>query len=63
MLRFHHMALDHTALDVVRDEIQAHLLGQAAQLGSPVPYRNYVAQARLGVSDGGTGSVFPRHAG
>ncbi|NWA29237.1 AMP-binding protein, partial [Pseudomonas gingeri] len=48
MLRFHHMALDHTALDVVRDEIQAHLLGQAAQLGSPVPYRNYVAQARLG---------------
>ncbi|WP_248801193.1 condensation domain-containing protein, partial [Pseudomonas sp. MWU13-2105] len=48
MLRFHHMALDHTALEVVRDEIQAHLLGQAAQLGSPVPYRNYVAQARLG---------------
>ncbi|KPA87007.1 non-ribosomal peptide synthase, partial [Pseudomonas asplenii] len=50
MLRFHHMALDHTALEVVRQEIQAHLLGQAAQLGSPVPYRNYVAQARLGVS-------------
>uniref|UniRef100_UPI0004758CCD condensation domain-containing protein n=1 Tax=Pseudomonas asplenii TaxID=53407 RepID=UPI0004758CCD len=46
MLRFHHMALDHTALEVVRDEIQAHLLGQAGQLGSPVPYRNYVAQAR-----------------
>ncbi|WP_247263195.1 MULTISPECIES: non-ribosomal peptide synthetase [Pseudomonas] len=48
MLRFHHMALDHTALEVVRHEIQAHLLGQAAQLGCPVPYRNYVAQARLG---------------
>ncbi|KIH80490.1 Long-chain-fatty-acid--CoA ligase [Pseudomonas batumici] len=48
MLRFHHMALDHTALEVVRHEIQVHLLGQAAQLGSPVPYRNYVAQARLG---------------
>ncbi|WP_416768984.1 amino acid adenylation domain-containing protein [Pseudomonas sp. RHF3.3-3] len=50
MLRFHHMALDHTALEVVRQEIQAYLLGEAAQLGSPVPYRNYVAQARLGVS-------------
>ncbi|NWA25218.1 non-ribosomal peptide synthetase, partial [Pseudomonas gingeri] len=50
MLLFHHMALDHTALDVVRDEMQAYLQGQAAQLGSPVPYRNYVAQARLGVS-------------
>ncbi|NWD72416.1 hypothetical protein HX870_32955, partial [Pseudomonas gingeri] len=50
MMLFHHMALDHTTVEVVRDEIQAHLLGQAAQLGSPVPYRNYVAQARLGVS-------------
>ncbi|NWD75169.1 AMP-binding protein, partial [Pseudomonas gingeri] len=50
MLRFHHMVLDHTALEVVRHEIQVHLLGQAAQLGSPVPYRNYVAQARLGLS-------------
>ncbi|WP_026145263.1 condensation domain-containing protein, partial [Pseudomonas asplenii] len=50
MLRFHHMALDHTALEVVRHEIQAYLLGQADQLGSPVPYRNYVAQARLGSS-------------
>src|SRR5450830_434996 len=50
MLRFHHMALDHTTLEVVRHEIQAYLLGQAEQLGSPVPYRNYVAQARLGLS-------------
>ncbi|WP_446033163.1 amino acid adenylation domain-containing protein [Pseudomonas frederiksbergensis] len=48
-LLFHHMALDHTALEVVRHEMQAHLLGQAEQLGNPVPYRNYVAQARLGV--------------
>jgi amino acid adenylation domain-containing protein len=50
MLRFHHMALDHTTLEVVRDEIQAHLLDQADTLGVPMPYRNYVAQARLGVS-------------
>uniref|UniRef100_UPI0020102DDB non-ribosomal peptide synthetase n=1 Tax=Pseudomonas sp. MWU13-2105 TaxID=2935074 RepID=UPI0020102DDB len=50
LLLFHHMALDHTALDVVRHEMQAYLLGQQAQLGAAVPYRNYVAQARLGVS-------------
>ncbi|WP_207284213.1 non-ribosomal peptide synthetase, partial [Pseudomonas sp. FW300-N2F2] len=50
VLLFHHMALDHTALEVVQQEMQAHLLGQAAQLGESVPYRNYVAQARLGVS-------------
>ncbi|WP_029573540.1 non-ribosomal peptide synthetase, partial [Pseudomonas syringae] len=51
MLLFHHMALDHVALEVVKHEIQSGLMGQTAQLGSPVPYRNYVAQARLGVSE------------
>ncbi|WP_017902380.1 amino acid adenylation domain-containing protein, partial [Pseudomonas asplenii] len=50
MLLFHHIALDHTALEVVQYEMQAYLLGQQAQLGSPVPFRNYVAQARLGSS-------------
>ncbi|WP_123417576.1 non-ribosomal peptide synthase/polyketide synthase, partial [Pseudomonas brassicacearum] len=50
MLLFHHMVLDHTALEVVQHEMQAHLLGQGDQLGEAVPFRNYVAQARLGVS-------------
>ncbi|WP_207239003.1 non-ribosomal peptide synthetase [Pseudomonas sp. GW456-L15] len=49
ILLFHHMALDHTALEVVREEIQACLLGQSPA-GTAIPYRNYVAQARLGVS-------------
>jgi len=51
ILLFHHMALDHTALDVVRREIQAHLLGQAGELGQPVAFRNYVAQARSGLDE------------
>ncbi|WP_370661175.1 syringopeptin non-ribosomal peptide synthetase SypB [Pseudomonas fragariae (ex Marin et al. 2024)] len=50
LLQFHHLVMDHTTLDVVRYEMQASLLGQEAQLGAAVPYRNYVAQARLGVS-------------
>ncbi|MDU9035697.1 amino acid adenylation domain-containing protein [Pseudomonas corrugata] len=50
MLLFHHSVLDHTALEVLEREMQAHLLGRADQLGAAVPYRNYVAQARLGVS-------------
>nr|WP_232911560.1 syringopeptin non-ribosomal peptide synthetase SypB [Pseudomonas syringae] len=50
LLQFHHLVMDHTAMDVVRYEMQASLLGQEAQLGAAVPYRNYVAQARLGVS-------------
>ncbi len=50
-LLFHHMALDHSALEVVCHELQACLLGQGAALGRPVPFRNYVAQARLGISE------------
>ncbi|PBP63006.1 non-ribosomal peptide synthetase, partial [Pseudomonas syringae] len=51
MLLFHHMALDHVALEVVKHEMQAWLAGKADTLAAaPVPYRNYVAQARLGVS-------------
>ena len=34
----------------MQEEIQAHLLGQAEQLPAPLPFRNLVAQARLGVS-------------
>ncbi|MBK5540914.1 amino acid adenylation domain-containing protein [Pseudomonas sp. TH07] len=51
VLLFHHMALDHSALDVVRQEMCALLLGQGHVLGPAVPFRNYVAQARLGMSE------------
>ncbi|ROM59197.1 non-ribosomal peptide synthetase [Pseudomonas poae] len=50
-LLFHHMALDHSALEVVCHEMQACLLGQGGALGQAVPFRNYVAQARLGISE------------
>ncbi|MBI6912249.1 amino acid adenylation domain-containing protein, partial [Pseudomonas palleroniana] len=48
---FHHLVLDHTAVEVVQHEMQAYLLDHADRLGAAVPYRNYVAQARLGVSE------------
>ncbi|WP_130908985.1 non-ribosomal peptide synthetase, partial [Pseudomonas antarctica] len=51
VLLYHHIALDHTAFDVVLHEMQGHLLGHAAPTAAPMPYRNYVAQARLGVSE------------
>ena len=50
MQLLHHLAIDHTTLEVMQEEIQAHLLGQADQLPAPLPFRNLVAQARLGVS-------------
>jgi amino acid adenylation domain-containing protein len=50
LLLLHHMVSDHTTADVLREEMEAHLDGRAEQLPAPLPFRNYVAQARLGVS-------------
>jgi len=51
MLLFHHIAMDHTALAVVSEEMQAILRGDERLPVDAVPYRNYVAQTRLGVSE------------
>ncbi|WP_031286052.1 non-ribosomal peptide synthetase, partial [Pseudomonas chlororaphis] len=51
ILLFHHLALDHTAMAVVGEEMRAFMFGEAERLGMPVPYRNYVAQARLGAAE------------
>ena len=49
MKLLHHLAGDHTTLEVLQEEIQAHLLGQADGLPAAPPFRNLVARARLGV--------------
>ena len=46
----HHLIGDHTTLEVMQQEIQAHLLGQEASLPVPMPFRNLVSQARHGIS-------------
>ncbi|WP_029573548.1 non-ribosomal peptide synthetase, partial [Pseudomonas syringae] len=50
MLRFHHLIDDVTSLAIISREVEACMLGQEHHLPASVPYRNYVAQARLGVS-------------
>ncbi|MFF4808227.1 non-ribosomal peptide synthase/polyketide synthase [Micromonospora chersina] len=50
LLRMHHLVQDHTARDVVLDEVRAFLAGRADELPAPVPFRRFVAEARLGVS-------------
>ncbi|OBS32126.1 hypothetical protein A9K81_25355, partial [Pseudomonas syringae pv. syringae] len=50
LLVFHHLINDATSLPVLAHEIEACMQGQEHLLPASVPYRNYVAQARLGVS-------------
>ncbi|MBK5529110.1 amino acid adenylation domain-containing protein [Pseudomonas sp. TH06] len=51
LLLFHHLIMDHVALDVVRRETRAYLLGHAEQVGPAVPYRDHLAKARLGLNE------------
>jgi len=46
----HHLVLDHTTLELLVEEIALVQQGRHAELPETVPYRRYVAQARLGVS-------------
>src|SRR5262249_21010457 len=50
MLLLHHLAGDHTTLEVMQEEVAAYRQGRAEQLEEPQAFRNLVAQARLGVS-------------
>ncbi|WP_051300126.1 non-ribosomal peptide synthetase, partial [Methylobacter luteus] len=50
LLLTHHLAIDHTTIDILLEEILMHQLGQAEQLPAPLPFRNFVAQARLGMA-------------
>ncbi|MDX2683774.1 non-ribosomal peptide synthetase, partial [Streptomyces soliscabiei] len=50
LLRMHHLVQDHTTQDVLLDEMSAFLSGREDSLPEPLPFRNFVAQARLGVT-------------
>ena len=49
LLQIHHLVLDHAGLEMVLGEIAALLAGRADRLPAPLPFRDFVAQARLGV--------------
>ncbi|WP_181799049.1 non-ribosomal peptide synthase/polyketide synthase [Kitasatospora acidiphila] len=50
LLQRHHLVMDHTALDILLGEIEAILADREDELPTPLPFREFVAQARLGVS-------------
>jgi amino acid adenylation domain-containing protein len=49
LLRIHHLVRDHTTLKVLLGELGAFLTGRGDQLPPPLPFRDFVAQAKLGV--------------
>ncbi|MFI6158239.1 amino acid adenylation domain-containing protein [Kitasatospora sp. NPDC051170] len=50
LLRIHQMVRDHTTLEAVLAEVQAIMEGRTADLPEPLPFREFVAQARLGTA-------------
>ncbi|CAG1016242.1 hypothetical protein BURC_01214, partial [Burkholderiaceae bacterium] len=60
LLLFHHLAIDHATLALVQQEVQAHLAGQQHELPAPVPFRDFVAHARLDVPSAAHEDFFRR---
>ncbi|MEE1807994.1 condensation domain-containing protein, partial [Streptomyces sp. BE133] len=53
LVRMHHTVRDHTALQVVLDEVEAFLAGRGDGLPEPLPFRTFVAQVRGGADRAG----------
>ena len=49
LVQAHHLVLDRTGIQVVLGEVRALVSGDAGPLPAPVPFREYVARARLSV--------------
>jgi amino acid adenylation domain-containing protein len=50
LLLFHHLAVDHTSLEVIYAEVRAHLQGVERHLPAPVPFRNFIARTTRSLS-------------
>ena len=50
-LSYHHLVMDHTALELLVEEIAAIERGDAGSLPAPVPFRDFVARSRQGTSE------------
>jgi amino acid adenylation domain-containing protein len=52
LLRLHHMVQDHTAMEVLLEEVHAFLAGRGADLAPALPFRDFVMQARESLQRG-----------
>uniref|UniRef100_UPI0003713B9F AMP-binding protein n=1 Tax=Xanthomonas oryzae TaxID=347 RepID=UPI0003713B9F len=62
-LQTHHLMIDHTTLELLIEEVRAHLDQRQQQLPAPLPFRHLVAQARLGVSEAEHRDFFTQQLG
>jgi amino acid adenylation domain-containing protein len=49
LLHCHHLVMDHTTLELLMSEVRAHMTGGGARLPTPVPFRNFVVEARSSI--------------
>ncbi|MET0497202.1 MAG: amino acid adenylation domain-containing protein [Steroidobacteraceae bacterium] len=63
LLVSHHLVNDHATLDFIVDEIALLQQGRQDELASPSPFRNFVAQARSGVSQADHDAFFKDQLG
>ena len=63
LLQVHHLVQDHTGLEVLMGEVGALLEGRGEDLPVPLPFRNFVARARLACLAGRARAVLRRPAG
>ncbi|MET9888585.1 condensation domain-containing protein, partial [Streptomyces sp. NPDC006430] len=53
LFREHHMVQDHTGMELLLEEVEAFLAGRGEELPEPLPFRDFVAQARGGADRSG----------
>ncbi|MBX9367004.1 AMP-binding protein, partial [Streptomyces sp. WAC04114] len=58
LLRLHHVIEDHTALELLLAEVEAFLAGREQELPEPLPFRDFVAQARAEAERGDSERYF-----
>jgi non-ribosomal peptide synthetase component F len=63
LMIWHHLLFDHTGLEVMFKEISAYFADETDHLPAPVPFRNLVARAKLGVSESEHQAFFTKMLG
>ncbi|MFB6849650.1 amino acid adenylation domain-containing protein, partial [Streptomyces sp. NPDC056373] len=63
LLLTHHLAIDHVAQEVLQEEVFLHHQGRTDALPPALPFRDFVAEARLGVSRAEHEEFFTRQLG